>query len=54
MERSNICVIANNPINGKLVQETFQTSNEIYDYSVNLMNDCSILEFDAVYNEQHK
>jgi hypothetical protein len=54
MERSNICVVTNNPISGKLVQETFQTSNEIYDYSVNLMNESSILEFDSVYSEQHK
>ena len=54
MERSNICVVTNNSINGKLVQETFQSASEIYDYSVNLMNDSSILEFDAVYNEQQR
>lgn len=54
INRSNICVVTNNAINGRLIQETFQTSNEIYDYSVNLMNNSSILEYDAVYNEQHK
>lgn len=54
IDKSNLCVVTNNGISGKLIQETFQTSNEIYDYSVNLMNNSSILEFDAVYNEQYK
>jgi hypothetical protein len=54
IKRSNICVITNNAIKGKLIQETFQSSNEIYDYSVNLMNDSTILEFDSVYNERNK
>ena len=54
IERSNICVVTSNAIKGKLIQDTFQSSNEIYDYSVNLMNDASILEFDSVYNERNR
>ena len=30
------------------------TQNEIYEHSVNLIKDTTILEFDAVYNEQYK
>ena len=54
IEKSNICVVSNNPISGKLIQDTFHTSSEIYDYSVNLINNSSILEYDEVYNEQYK
>jgi len=54
IKRSNICVVTNIGIKGKLIQDTFQSSNEIYDYSVNLMNDATILEFDSVYNERNK
>ncbi len=54
IQPSHVIVASPKPIYGKLIKETFFSLNEIYDHSVNLLKDTTILEFDSVYNEQYK
>ena len=54
LEPSNTIVISNSPISGKLINNTFHNSNDLYEYSYSLIKDASIMEFDRVYNEIHK
>jgi hypothetical protein len=51
---SNTIVVTNNPINGKLINNTFLTTNDLFDYSYSLIKDATLLEFDRVYNESIK
>jgi hypothetical protein len=51
---SNTVVVTNNPISGKLINSTFLTTNDLFEYSYSLIKDATLLEFDRVYNESQK
>jgi hypothetical protein len=51
---SNTVVVTNNPISGKLINSTFLTTNDLFEYSYSLIKDATLLEYDRVYNESQK
>lgn len=53
-EPSGSIVCSNKPINGKLINSSFLTEKDLYEYSYTLIKDSNILLFDKVYNETVK
>lgn len=54
LEPSNSLICTNKPISGRLINNTYINTQDLYEYSYSLMKEANILEFDHVYNESHK
>lgn len=53
-EPSGSIVCSNKPIQGKLINSSFITEKDLYEYSYALIKDSNILLFDKIYNENVK
>lgn len=51
---SNTVVVSDKPITGKLINDTFLSKNDLYEYSYSIIKNATLLEFDRVYSEAHK
>ena len=51
---ANTVLVSNKPIIGKNINDTFKTTNDLYDFSKTILKETSLLEFDKVYNESNK
>ena len=51
---SGSLVCSNKPISGKLINNSFITEKDLYEFSYSLIKDSNILLFDRVYNENIK
>jgi len=47
-------VVTPKSIKGKLINDTFTTTNDLDNYSLSILKNATLLEFDRVYNETHK
>ena len=51
---SNTLVVTDKPISGKLINNTFRATGDLYEFSRSILKSSSLYEFDRVYNETHK
>ncbi|MCQ2817138.1 MAG: hypothetical protein MJ252_07725 [archaeon] len=51
---SNTMIVSAQPILGKSINKTFESSNDLYEFSHSILKDISPLEFDQIYNETVK
>ena len=51
---SGSLVCTNKPISGRLINSSFITEKDLYEYSYSLIKESNILVFDRVYNENSK
>ena len=51
---SNTIVVTPKSISGQLINDTFRTTNDLYEYSFSILKKATLLEFDRVYNETHQ